>query len=462
MMNDAELFESLPEQQAPDEPSGRVRLVSPVRDQVELVAMDLDSLLPEDHRARMVWAFVGGLDLEPLYAVIKSRETTVGRPATDPAVLMALWLYATVDGIGSARAIERLCKSSLPYRWICGGVGVNAHTVGDFRVDHVAFLDEVLAAGVASLVARGLVRLEELAQDGMRVRASAGASSFRRLPTLGKAMKQARKRVEQLKREVDDDPDASNRRKRAAQERAARDVESRVKEALEEMTRIKADRSKSKNKPKRDPRVSTTDPEARIIKMADGGFRPAWNAQVISDPQSQVVVDIEICNSSSDRGLMRPMLEKIKQRFKSAPKRYLVDGGYTDRADIEWCSSSDGAGIKVYCPLTKSKHGTPPDRPRPDDGPGAIAWRQRMSTPTGKAIYRRRAIAECIHAHFRRRGLNVILVRGMEKAKAVLLWHAIAHNMMRAQATGRLMLENGHKITRNSTVECPIPGDKTS
>jgi hypothetical protein len=122
MMNDAELFESLPEQQAPDEPSGRVRLVSPVRDQVELVAMDLDSLLPEDHRARMVWAFVGGLDLEPLYAVIKSRETTVGRPATDPAVLMALWLYATVDGIGSARAIERLCKSSLPYRWICGGV----------------------------------------------------------------------------------------------------------------------------------------------------------------------------------------------------------------------------------------------------------------------------------------------------------------------------------------------------
>lgn len=435
-MSDKGLFEDLPEQTAPERPSGRARVVSPVRDQVALVATDLDALIPEDHPARLVWAFVGGLNLQPLYSAIRAREATVGRPAIDPAVLMALWLYATIDGVGSARAIERLCASSNPYRWICGGVSVNHHTLADFRVEHVAFLDEILTAGVASLVSRGLVQLEELAQDGMRIRASAGASSFRRIPTLGKAMKQARKRVERLKRELDDDPDASNRRKRAAQERAARDNERRVAEALAEMERIKAEREKSKNKPKREARVSTTDPQARVIKMPSGGFRPAWNAQIASDPQAQVVVAVDVTSSSSDRGLVKPMLERIRQRLKATPKRYLVDGGYTDRADVEWCTSLEGGGIKVYCPLTRSKHGTPPEAPRPDDGPGALDWRRRMSTPTGKAIYRHRAKAECIHAHFRRRGLKAVLVRGIEKVRAVLLWHAIAHNMMRMAALG--------------------------
>jgi len=433
-MSDEGLFEDLPEQVAPKKDLGRARVVSPVRDHVELVPTDLESLIPEDHQARTVWAFVENLELEPLYRSIKSRQATVGRPATDPAILMALWLYATVDGVGSARAIERLCGNSNPYRWICGGVGVNHHTLADFRVEHVAFLDEVLTAGVASLVSQGLVRLEELAQDGLRVRASAGASSFRKLPSLGKAMKQARKRVAQLKREIDDDPDASNRRQKAARERAAQDTERRVLKALEEMKRIEEERAKSKNKPKRDPRVSTTDPEARVIKMADGGFRPAWNAQIVSEPATQIVVAVDVTNSSSDRGLVRPMLQMIKRRFKKAPKRYLVDGGYTDRADIEWCASAEGGDIKVYCPLTQSKHGTPAETPRPDDRAGSIAWRQRMSTPTGKAIYRRRTRAECVHAHFRRRGLNTFLVRGMQKVRAVLLWHAIAHNMMRMAA----------------------------
>jgi transposase len=433
-VGDKGLFEGLTEQTAPERLAGRARVVSPVRNQVELVATDLDALIASDHPARLVWSFVGGLNLEPLYTAIKVREATAGRPAIDPAVLMTLWLYATVDGVGSARAIERLCASSNPYRWICGGVSVNHHTLADFRVEHVAFLDEILTAGVATMVAKGLVRLEELAQDGMRIRANAGASSFRRAPTLGKAMKQARKRVERLKRELDDDPDASNRRKRAAQERAARENERRVAEALAELDRIKAERAKARNKAKSEPRVSTTDPEARVIKMASGGFRPAWNAQIASDPQSQVVVAVDVSNSSSDRGHMQPMLERIRHRLKMMPKRYLVDGGYTDRADIDWCASSEGGGVKVYCPLTHSKHGTPPEAPRRDDGPGALDWRRRMSTPTGKAIYRHRAKAECIHAHFRRRGLKTVLVRGIEKVKAVLLWHAIAHNMLRMAA----------------------------
>lgn len=426
------LFDELPDQSAPERPAGKARVQEPVRDQVALVMSDLDALVGPDHPVRRVWAFVEGLDLSALYAAIRVREGTVGRAAIDPKILMALWLFAAIDGVGSARAVARLCTTSAPYRWLCGGVGVNHHALSDFRVAHTDFLDEVLATSVAVLAAKGLVQLEELAQDGMRLRASAGASSFRRLPTLGKAMKQARKRIARLKRELDDDPDAGNRRRRAAEERAAREAEERVAKALEEMERLKAERERARNKPTREPRVSTTDPEARVIKMADGGFRPGWNAQVVSDPLNQVVVAVDVTASSSDRGLVRPMIERVRRRFGRSPKRWLADGGYTDRADIDWAASPEGGGVKVYSPLPRSKHkNRPPEAPRPDDGPGAVDWRRRMATPTGKAIYRHRAQCECIHAHWRRQGLVQVLVRGAEKVRAVLLWHAIAHNITR-------------------------------
>jgi len=429
------LFEELPEQQGPARSVGKARVQEAVRDQVELQVSDLDALVAPDHQVRRVWTFVEGLDLAPLYAAIQVREGTSGRSAIDPKILMTLWLYAAIDGEGSARAVARLCTAAAPYRWICGGVGVNHHTLSDFRVAHTALLDEVLVTSVAVLEAKGLVQLEELAQDGMRLRASAGSASFRRLPTLGKAMKRARRRIAELKRELDDNPDAGNRRRRAAAERAAREAEARVAKALEEMARLQAERARSKNKAKSEPRISTTDPEARVVKMADGGFRPGWNAQVASDPLNQVVVAVDVTGSSSDRGLLRPMIERIRHRHGRTPKRWLVDGGYTDRADIDWAASPDGGGVKVYCPLPGSKHkNRPPEAPRPDDGPGALDWRRRMATPTGKAIYRHRALAECIHAHWRRRGLVQVLVRGVEKVRAVLLWHAIAHNITRLNA----------------------------
>jgi transposase len=146
--------------------------------------MDLESLLAPDHQARTVWAFVEGLDLTPLYEKILSVKGHAGRSAIDPAILMALWLYATLDGVGSARGLERLCESHDAYRWICGGVSVNYHTLSDFRVGTGEYLDQQLTVCVASLMAEGLVELKRVAQDGIRVRASAGASSFRRNPTL--------------------------------------------------------------------------------------------------------------------------------------------------------------------------------------------------------------------------------------------------------------------------------------
>ena len=196
-------------------PKGRPRVQSAVRNQVELRACDLDSALPADHQARAVWAFVHWLDLQALYAQIRAVEGGVGRAPIDPAILMSLWLYATLDGVGSARELDRLCDSDDAYRWLCGGVGVNHHTLSDFRVEHTQWLDSQLTRGVAALLSQGLVSMNRVAHDGMRVRAHAGAASFRRRETLEHLLQDARAQVQALKRELGDDPGAGTRRHRA-------------------------------------------------------------------------------------------------------------------------------------------------------------------------------------------------------------------------------------------------------
>jgi transposase len=257
------------------------RVLRPNRAQLELRATDLEGLLPEDHRARAVWDFVEGLDLSMLYERIESVEGHAGRPAIDPGILLALWIYATAEGVGSARALERLCGEHDAYRWICGGVAVSAHTLSDFRVAHGEVLDALLTQSVAQLMAEGLVDLRRVAQDGLRVRASAGAASFRRRRRLREFLREAGEQVERLRRELDEDPAATSRREAAARERAARERRRRVQQALGEMGREEQRRtqraSRRLREEKKESRVSTTDPEARVMRMADGGFRPAYN-----------------------------------------------------------------------------------------------------------------------------------------------------------------------------------------
>src|SRR5258705_3062015 len=192
------------------------RVQRPNRTQLVLRALDLEGVLADDHRARVVWDFVEGLDLRPLYETIKAVEGQAGRPPIDPAILMALWLYATLEGVGSARAVARLCEEHDAYRWVCGGVAVNYHTLADFRVGSGAYLDEVLTTSVAALMAEGLVSLQRVAHDGVKVRASAGAGSFRRGARLERLVAEATAQVEALKREVHDDPGATARRGAAA------------------------------------------------------------------------------------------------------------------------------------------------------------------------------------------------------------------------------------------------------
>ena len=277
------------------------RVLLPNRQQMELRASDLESLLPEGHRARVVYGFVERSDLSALYDEIKSREGGAGRSAIAPEVMLTLWLYATLEGVGMARALARLTQEHDAYRWICGGVQVNYHTLSDFRVGLGKALDGILTVGVASLMAAGVVKLKQVAQDGMRVRASAGAGSFRRQDKLEGYLEQARERVASLKREVDQDPGALTRRQAAARERAAREREERIEKALArlpELARIKQRQGKKAE----EARASCTDAGATVMKMGDGGFRPAYNVQFATDGASQVIVGAEVVTVGSDQG----------------------------------------------------------------------------------------------------------------------------------------------------------------
>ena len=431
-----ELFDLPPTEAGPAEPEGRARprLQRPQRDQITLRPSDLESLLPADHRARLVWAFVEGLDLAPLYDRIRAVEGHPGRPPIDPAILVSLWLYATLVGIGSARALDRLCAEHDAYRWLAGGVGVNYHTLAAFRVDEADVLDALLTESVAALLADGLVTMAVVAQDGVRVRASAGAASYRRRPTLERFLAEAEAQVATLKAELDDDPAATSRRIAAARERAATERAERVRRALEHLPELEAAKRR-RAKPVIDARASTTDPEATVMKMADGGYRPAYNVQFAADTKSQVIVGLDVTPAGNDQGQLTPMVRQLQGRYGRAPDALLADAGYLKTAEIDELAAA-ACGTTLYLPPRIPADPTrDPYRALPDDSPTVAAWRVRMGTAAAKALYKdRAATAECVNAIARNRGLQRFGVRGREKARAISLWFALAHNLMRTVA----------------------------
>jgi hypothetical protein len=341
---------------------------------------------------------------------------------------VALWLYATLEGVGSARALDWLCSNHNAFRWLVGGVSVNYHTLADFRVDHPEFLDGLLTHSVAVLREQGLVDLNRVAHDGMRVRASAGAASFHRQATLKRHLLEAQEQVERLCQELTDDPNRISRRKGRARERAARERVQRVQQALERLPELQAQKKPDEQDK---ARVSTTDPQARVMKMADGGFRPAFNIQYTADCPSQVVVAVEVSTSGSDMGQLKPAIEQIHQRFDVYPQQALADGGFAKQQDIEEIEVQCG-GCRVYTPVPKPRvAGVDPYAPHQGDSDVIIRWRTRMGTEEGKAIYKDHAsTVECVNAHNRNRGLVRLRVRGQPKVKSVALWFAIAQNVV--------------------------------
>jgi transposase len=416
-----------------------LRLATAERSQKQWDESCLDDLLGPEHRARQVWAYVEGLDLSVLYGRVRTTERSSGRSAIDPAILMSLWLYATLDGVGSARLLDRLCGSEAAYRWLCGGVGVNYHTLSDFRLQAGGLLDDLLSKSIAGLIGAGLIDVNTVAVDGLRVRASAGAGSFRRGERLEQLYEATREAIGQLRAEVEEEPESAQRRRQVRRQAVAEDRLRRLEEARAAHAEIEqrrqqeaAEQRRKKKQNAKPPRASTSDPQARVMKMADGGFRPAYNVQFKTAAKGSHIIGVSVTNRGSDRGLLVPALEEIEQRYDVTPKRMLGDGGYDGKDDIERLHAR---GIEVFCPLPNNIKGDPA-APRRGDGPGTRVWRQRMDTPEGKATYRRRFATERPHAHMRNHGLQRLLVRGADKVKAVMLWHAHAFNFLQFKRMG--------------------------
>src|ERR687889_1441628 len=247
------LFEMLPEQGLTERPRAAPRLRQAERRQVSLRPVSLEDLLPADHRARFVWAFAERLDLSGLYGAIKAVEGHPGHPPADPRLLLALWLYATVEGVGSARELDRLCREHIGFEWLCGGVGMNPTTLAEVRVAHGAVLERLLTDSFAAMLKTGHASLDRVAQDGMRVRAAAGAASFRRRASLARCRAEAAAEVARLRAELEADPGALSRRQAAARLRAAADRERRVAAALTLAEQLAAKRQADRRLQDQDP-----------------------------------------------------------------------------------------------------------------------------------------------------------------------------------------------------------------
>jgi transposase len=427
------------------EGQGALRLRIPERRQMAMVMQCPDDLVPAQHAVRMVAALVETLDVSGFAEPIKARAGVAGRDATDPGLLVGLWLYACIRGIGSARELARRCEESAAFRWLCGGVTVNHRLLSDFRGDHGGALDELFTQVIASLVDKELVSVSRVSQDGVRVRVSAGAGSFRREERLRKLLGEARRHVEELRRQLECPAYSAglSTKQRAARRRAAEEKQQRLEQAIAQLPELKQKQAEAARKAGRgkqgqkirdtEPRVSTSDGEARRMKMPNGGFNPACNVQLATDTESRAIVGVEVSPEGSDSaGLSQPMREQVEQRSGRAVEQHLLDGGYLRIQDIEHAHEQ---GVELFVPPKPARQPHRRGRelePKPGDSEAVLAWKRRMASGEGKEIYRQRAAtSETVNADLRSyRGLTQLTVRGLAKAKCVALWCALAYNVM--------------------------------
>jgi len=423
-----------------------VRVIGPDRAQLRWDVVDLDSQLPDDHRARLVWAFVEGLDLSEFYDRIKARDAVAGRPATDPRVVLAVWLYATLEGIGSARAIDRLCQQHAAYRWLCGGAPINHDLLATFRRENAVLLDRLLTQSVTGLIAEKLITLEEMAIDGTKVRACAGRGSMSQRKRLESIEKAVAERIAELKSELDKDPGEPERRRKkralqAAEERAQRVERARQKlAALTQEQAVRAKRHAKEEAEKGEPKVSVSDPEVRVMRLADGAVAPAWNVQVATS--NGFIVGIDPTDRRNDSGLATGVVEQIAQRSNRVPQRLLADTRAMTQDDIVQLGEAHPA-LRVYSPPAPQRLAVKPETERKRrwsrrrEPPAVTAWRARMASEEGQETYRRRKLTERAHGIIKNRGMSRFLVHSREKVRAVCVLQALALNLSWANTLRR-------------------------
>jgi len=416
------------------------RINSANRSQLIFDVIDYETLIPQDHKARIICRFVENLDLEIFYDDIKSRDGLAGRGAFDPKVLLSLWLYATVEGIGSARLLEKLCQRDCAYRWICGGLTINYHTLSDFRSENGDKLDKLLTDIITSLVASKIIKLNTIIIDGTKIQANASRGSFKRREKLTDLSNSVAERVKKLRDELKQNPNAGNDRIELRKQQELFKMERKLKKALKELPKIEAIKEARKKKQKKDakisePRVSITDPEARIMRFQKKTIAPAYNCQIAVDPETFVVVSVEVTNQGNDKNMLEPMIENIESRYNARPTEVLVDSAYRDHATIQKFAVHNSP-TKVFSPLPKKKENIlqksllKRKRKEAAYSEPVKEFYSRMETEAGKEAYKRRGRIETVNGIFHNRMLAGFRLRGIDKVKSEILMQCICHNIM--------------------------------
>lgn len=423
------LFEELPGAEntgkAPSS-GGKPRIEEPQRAQGEMRFEWIEDALEPSHPARVIWGLLGKMNLAGFSKGCEAVEGAAGRSLKSPRMLLTLWLYALTQAVGSAREIARLVSSDAAYRWIAGHVDISHQKLSQFRVGHGEALNELMTDILATLMNQGLLSLSVVAQDGTRIRAAATAPSFRTYGSLLQCREQAKLHVKAVLATTDD-PEYT-RAQHAARAAAAKDYQERVEAAIATVTELQKRRSPSDSP----ARASTTDAEARVMKMGDGGFRPGYNVQYavtgseLGGPRT--IVGVNVTNVGSDMGSMAPMIEQIEERTGERPAVLLADGGHAKAEDI---AATRRMGVDVIVPPAE-KAKTIEKLKEEGADPEVIAWRERMETDEAKKLYRgRAALAELANAHQKtHHGITQVLVRGTAKVTCVILLNAIVSNLL--------------------------------
>jgi transposase len=328
-MKEKPRFEVKPGQVEKEE-TRRVRLKPINREQMMLRPVEVEKLVAEDHEVRAIWEFVGRMDLNGYYEEIEALEGEAGRSATDPQLLISLWIYAYSKGVSSGREIHRLSEYDPAYQWLTGLEPINYHTLTDFRVKHQEALDGLFVEVLGLLSAEGLISLERVMHDGSKVKACASGDTFRREERIRAHLGLAREQVEAM-----GDPRTAEEvspRVAKARQRAVRERKERLELALEELERVRE--VKRGDEEKKQARVSETDPQARIMKQSDGGYAPSYNVQISTDSAAGVIVGVEVKQAGSDYEELTPAMEGIKDNLGQYPKQAVADGGFTSRENI--------------------------------------------------------------------------------------------------------------------------------
>ena len=376
-----------PEREAAPPESAAPKIKPIDRSQGILRTVIVEELVPEDHKVRAIWDLTGRLDLSGFLQRIKSQEGRCGRAAWNPRLLVSVWLYALSEQITSAREIEERMEYEPALMWLAGLGEINHHTLSDFRKEHPAALNHLFAELLGVLSKEGLVTLELVAHDGTKIRAQAGADTFRREKTLQKEIDRARQMVEELERQGETEG-SGNARREAAQQRVARERSERMKLAAEELEKIRA--GKEHEQERAEARVSLTEPEARLMKHGDNAYAPSYNVQLSTDAAHALVVGVDVSQCSSDGALLLPSMDKVKETVGQYPQTAVADGGFTNQAAI---AGMQERGIDFYGSLpglaVKQRAAMKSLGIDPEFGPAAftiLSEKQSLQCPAGTTL----------------------------------------------------------------------------